>query len=254
MNYVQQIEVYFGDIMDALYPIRKGRNPKGIHTTSELAQALTEILKNNVEEVHHIDQVVADFMAQLQRIKAEMDKDIICLYKGDPAAKSHNEVILAYPGFYAIAAYRIANHLLHAGVPLVPRIISEHAHNKTGVDIHPSATIGDGLCIDHGTGVVIGETTVIGNNVKIYQGVTLGALSIPDKKVTGKRHPTIEDNVVIYAQATILGGDTIIGKNSIIGGNVWITNSIQPNSKVYYNPGNNVRKIIKSNISHKHGD
>ncbi len=254
MNYVQQIEVYFADIMDALYPIRKGRNPTNISSPEDLENGLKNILNNNIEAIQQVDQIAKNFVAQLPHFKSEMDKDIICLYNGDPAANSHNEVILAYPGFYAIAAYRIANHLLKAGVPLIPRIITEHAHNKTGVDIHPGATIGDGLCIDHGTGVVIGETTVIGNNVKIYQGVTLGALSIPKKKVEGKRHPTIEDNVVIYAQATILGGNTIIGKNSIIGGNVWITSSVLPDSKVYYNPGNNIRQTNQPNIKHKHGD
>ena len=254
MNYVQRIEVYFADLMDALYPIRNGKNQTGIRTRNELAIELSAILENNIEAVQDIEKVVEAFINQLPHFKIEMDKDIVCLYNGDPAAKSHEEIILTYPGFYAIAAYRVANHLSKAGVPLIPRIISEHAHSKTGIDIHPNATIGDGLCIDHGTGVVIGETTIIGNHVKIYQGVTLGALSIPEKKVEGKRHPTIEDNVVLYAQATILGGETTIGRNSIIGGNVWITSSVPAFTKVYYKASNNISKTTISNIKHTNGN
>ena len=160
-------------------------------------------------------------------------------------------MILAYPGFYAAVAYRIAHHLELAKVPLVPRIITEYAHGKTGIDIHPGAQIGEGLCIDHGTGVVIGETTVIGKNVKIYQGVILGALSIDKKDILGQRHPTIEDNVIIYAQATILGGDTTIGHDSIIGGNVWITSSVAPNTKIYYNSTSNITKTSPLNSVYK---
>jgi serine O-acetyltransferase len=143
-------------------------------------------------------------------------------------------VIRTYPGFYAIAAHRIAHCLLLNGVNLIPRIISEHAHRQTGIDIHPGAIIGDHFCIDHGTGIVIGETTTIGNHVKIYQGVTLGGLSVKKEDAEKKRHPTIENHVVIYAGASILGGDTVIGEGSIIGGNVWLTKSVPKNSKVYY--------------------
>ena len=160
--------------------------------------------------------------------------DIDAMFAGDPAAKTREEVVRSYPGFYAIAAYRVANALSKIGVNTIPRMITEHAHSKTGIDIHPNANIGDYFCIDHGTGVVIGETTVIGKHVKVYQGVTLGALSVAKEDAKVKRHPTIEDNVVIYAGATILGGNTVVGHNSIVGGNVWLTKSIPPNSKVYY--------------------
>lgn len=175
-----------------------------------------------------------EFFAMLPQIYNKIQMDVDAMFAGDPAAKTREEVIRSYPGFYAIAAYRVAHALSDLGVNTIPRMITEHAHGKTGIDIHPRAKIGDNFCIDHGTGVVIGETTEIGKHVKIYQGVTLGALSVNKEDAQVKRHPTIEDNVVIYAGATILGGNTVIGKNSIIGGNVWLTKSIAPNSKVYY--------------------
>ena len=152
--------------------------------------------------------------------------DAIAAFNGDPAAKSGDEVIVSYPGLEAIIVYRIAHFLHESGVPVIPRIMTEHVHGKTGIDIHPGAKIGEGFFIDHGTGVVIGETSIIGNNVKIYQGVTLGALSVKKSLKNTKRHPTIEDDVTIYANATILGGDTVIGKGSVIGGNSWITESV----------------------------
>ncbi len=174
------------------------------------------------------------FAESLPRIYELLMKDARAMSDGDPAATGPNEVILAYPGFYAIAIYRIAHRLCELGVPLIPRLLTEYAHQKTGIDIHPGATIGEYFCIDHGTGIVIGQTTVIGNHVKIYQGVTLGALSV-DKTLAGvKRHPTIQDNVVIYAGATILGGHVTVGHDSIIGGNVWLTETIKPFSKVYH--------------------
>ena len=151
-------------------------------------------------------------------------------FKGDPAAKSNEEVILSYPGLQAISVYRIANFLHKNGIPIIPRIMSEHVHGTTGIDIHPGATIGESFFIDHGTGVVIGESCIIGNNVKIYQGVTLGALSVKKELMNKKRHPTIEDDVTIYANATILGGNTVIGRKSIIGGNTWVTESVKPES------------------------
>lgn len=175
-----------------------------------------------------------EFFKMLPQVYDQIQLDIDAMFEGDPAAKTREEVIRSYPGFYAIAAYRVANALCKIGVNTIPRMITEHAHGKTGIDIHPSATIGKYFCIDHGTGVVIGETTVIGDHVKIYQGVTLGALSVNKEDAKVKRHPTIEDNVVIYAGATILGGNTTIGRNSIVGGNVWLTKSIPPESKVYY--------------------
>jgi serine O-acetyltransferase len=179
-------------------------------------------------------KIAENFFERLPAIYEKINQDVSAMFDGDPAAKSKSEVIRTYPGFYAIAAYRIANDLHSSGVKGIPRIITEHAHSRTGIDIHPAATIGEYFCIDHGTGVVIGETTVIGNHVKIYQGVTLGALSVNKEDAERKRHPTLEDHVVVYAGATILGGETIIGKNSVIGGNVWLTRSVPANSKIYY--------------------
>ncbi len=179
-------------------------------------------------------KLVEEFFKEVVNIKSLLQKDIQALYDGDPAAKSFTEIIRSYPGFYAIAAHRVGHQLYKMGVDLIPRIISENAHSKTGVDIHPGATIGEYFCIDHGTGVVIGETTRVGNRVKVYQGVTLGALSVENRNIVDKRHPTIEDGVIIYAGATILGGNTVVGKNSIIGGGVWVTRSTKEEAKVYY--------------------
>ncbi|MFZ5572981.1 MAG: serine O-acetyltransferase EpsC [Thermodesulfobacteriota bacterium] len=176
------------------------------------------------------------FLEKVPEIRISLAADIRAAYEGDPAAKSYDEIIFSYPGLYAITVYRIAHELYRLEVPMIPRIMTEHAHSITGIDIHPGATIGKSFVIDHGTGVVIGETSEIGDNVRIYQGVTLGALSLPKEAVEGlkgkKRHPTIQDDVVIYANATILGGDTVIGKGSVIGGNVWLTNSVPGDTKV----------------------
>lgn len=181
---------------------------------------------------------VAILMESLPVIKKTLQQDIVAAYEGDPAARSIMEVVMSYPGLMAIMVHRIAHILYSQDVPLIPRIMSEHAHSLTGIDIHPGATIGPGFFIDHGTGVVIGETSTIGKRVKLYQGVTLGALSFPKDKdgnpIKGiKRHPHVEDDVTIYAGATILGGDTVIGEGSEIGGNVWLTHSVPPHSKVY---------------------
>lgn len=182
-----------------------------------------------------------EFVAKLPRVRHDLALDIQAAYDGDPAARDFDEIILAYPGLFAIMVYRLAHELHGQGVRLIPRVMTEHAHTVTGIDIHPGARIGHSLFIDHGTGVVIGETCEIGNNVKIYQGVTLGALSIPrdeQGKVirAGKRHPTLEDDVVIYAGATILGGQAVIGRGAVIGGNVWLTESVPPGSKVINRP------------------
>ena len=174
------------------------------------------------------------FFEALPTIMDALNQDAQAMYHGDPAAKSVDEVIRTYPGFYAIAAYRIAHQLYSQDIQIIPRSITEIAHSRTGIDIHPGASIGSYFCIDHGTGIVIGETSVIGNHVKMYQGVTLGALSVNKQDADVKRHPTIEDHVVLYAGATILGGDTVIGSRSVVGGNVWLTKSILPDSKVYY--------------------
>ncbi len=186
--------------------------------------------------------VAAEFAGKIPEIRRVLDFDVRAAYEGDPAATSQMEVVLSYPGLYAVTVHRLAHELYLQKVPILPRVMSEIAHSRTGIDIHPGATIGEGFFIDHGTGVVIGETTVIGRNVKLYQGVTLGALSFPKDKATGilrkghKRHPNVEDNVVIYAGATILGGDTVIGHDSEIGGNVWLMESIPPHSRVYNKP------------------
>lgn len=189
-----------------------------------------------------IDSICNQFFEQLEKIYDLCMEDMQAILEGDPAATDQKEVIRSYPGFFAIAVYRIAHLMLQLDIPYLPRILTEYAHSQTGIDIHPAARIGRSFCIDHGTGVVIGETTVIGEQVKIYQGVTLGALSISKEMAKQKRHPTIGDRVVIYAGTTILGGETIIGHDSIIGGNVWITESIPPNSKVYFSNGQQILK------------
>lgn len=185
------------------------------------------------------------FFNELPELYRVLNTDIQAIFTGDPAARSEFEVIRAYPGFFAISFYRMA-HLLHKyEVSLIPRILTEFAHSKTGIDIHPAAQIDEYFYIDHGTGTVIGETTQIGKHVKLYQGVTLGALSVAKYMAYTKRHPTVGDNVVIYAGATILGGDTVIGHDSVIGGNVWLTNSVAPNSTVYHTPMIKVAKKEK---------
>ncbi|NER16422.1 serine O-acetyltransferase EpsC [Spongiivirga citrea] len=176
------------------------------------------------------------YIHTLPAILQKLNLDATAIVENDPAAKSIEEVYMAYPGFLAIAIYRLSHELYKLGFPLVPRLMTEYAHRETGVDINPGASIGDSFFIDHATGVVIGETTIIKNNVKLYQGVTLGALYVSKELENTKRHPTVEDNVTIYANATILGGETIIGANSIIGGNVWITESIPANSIVSHTP------------------
>lgn len=176
------------------------------------------------------------YLEVLPEILETLNLDARAISDCDPASQSIHEVYMAYPGFYAIAIYRLAHILHHWGFPLVPRLMTEYAHSKTGVDINPGAIIGKSFFIDHGTGVVIGETTCIKDNVKIYQGVTLGALYVEKELRQTKRHPTIENGVTIYANATILGGKTVIGANSVIGGNAWVTASVPPNSKVFHTP------------------
>lgn len=179
--------------------------------------------------------ISTQFFEGVPELYRVLNTDVEAILNGDPAAKSEFEVIRAYPGFYALCFYRIAHLLLTLDVPLLPRILTEYAHSKTGIDIHPGAEIGEYFYVDHGTGIVIGETAIIGNYVKLYQGVTLGALSVDKSMVSMKRHPTVEDNVIIYSNATVLGGDTAIGHNSIIGGNVWLTHSVPAGSFVYHN-------------------
>ncbi len=184
------------------------------------------------------EEKVLAILARLPEIRKQLQLDVEAAFRGDPAAKSTEEIILGYPGIEAIMMYRIAHEFWIGGVPLLPRMMSEYIHGKSGIDIHPGARIGRSFFIDHGTGVVIGETTIIGDNVKIYHGVTLGARSVRKEEGNVKRHPTIEDDVTIYPGATILGGETVIGRGSIIGGNVWLLGSVPPYSKIYYTPEN----------------
>lgn len=212
---------------------------------SEIKRAFEQLLeKTKACESNQVMSICEYFFKELEVVYDLCLEDAQAIFDGDPAAHDLNEVIRTYPGFLAIAVYRIAHIMTHIDVPYLPRIFTEYAHSKTGIDIHPKARIGRFFCIDHGTGVVIGETTIIGDHVKIYQGVTLGALSVDKKMVLTKRHPTINDHVVIYSGATILGGETEIGENSIIGGSVWITQSVLPNSRVYYSSSDH--QFIKS--------
>jgi len=176
-------------------------------------------------------------LAALPELRAELGRDVLAAFESDPAASGVDEIVACYPGLYAIAIYRVAHRLLAEGAEVLPRMLTEYAHSRTGIDIHPGATIGESFFIDHGTGIVVGETCLIGNRVRIYQGVTLGALSVRDRGRTDKpnpkkRHPTIEDDVIIYANATILGGDTVIGRGAVVGGNAWITYSVPAGIRV----------------------
>ena len=200
-----------------------------LESVSQLTESLSKL-------THSVAIEPESLFPSLLVIRSQLLLDAKAILDGDPAATSLEEIVLSYPGFLAVAHYRIAHYLHGHGFKLVPRIITEKAHRETGIDIHPGAEIGERFFIDHGTGVVIGETTIIGSGVKLYQGVTLGALSISKEMAKSKRHPTIEDDVLIYANATILGGETVIGRGSIIGGNAWITESVPPGSFVKYNP------------------
>lgn len=214
-----------------------------------LLRPLESCANDRAESIAHA------FFERLPAIYDSLLLDAEAIHRGDPAATTIDEVILTYPGFYAIAVYRIAHALYAMGVRILPRVFTEFSHEKTGIDIHPGAHIGRSFCIDHGTGIVIGETTSIGNGVKLYQGVTLGALSVEKNLALTKRHPTIEDNVVIYSHATILGGETTIGHDSIVGGNVWVTESIPPYTKVYHHAQTKVRSGAAPNAGfHEHNN
>jgi serine O-acetyltransferase len=236
--HVPQVRRSVDELLCLIFPQRGCLVDKGLEGTLAQVSKLEEQFAHYIESVAGLDPSLKGlgrskalaFFEGITSLVQVMDRDVEAAFQGDPAAYSKEEVIITYPGFYAISIYRLANALHKLHVPLIPRLMSEYAHEKTGIDIHPGAIIDEGLFIDHGTGVVIGETSHIGKNVKIYQGVTLGALSVKKKLQSTKRHPTIEDDVVIYANATILGGDTIVGKGSMIGGNVWITQSVSPGS------------------------
>ncbi len=207
-----------------------------------LCESLLEILEALEKQLPQSAKDTATiFWGKLPVVYTLLLTDIEAISNGDPAVKSEYEVIRAYPGFYAIFFYRIAHELYLLDVPIVPRVMTEYAHSKTGIDIHPGASIGEHFFIDHGTGIVIGETVIIGKHVKMYQGVTLGALSVAKSMVGTKRHPTVEDNVVIYSGATILGGETVVGSDSIVGGNVWLTRSVPANTTIYHQASTKIR-------------
>lgn len=199
-----------------------------------LQETLSDLINTVTGDKNLTEKQVSQFFEALPELYNQLVLDATSILEFDPAADSLEEVYLAYPGFFATYVYRISHQLWTQEVKILPRVISEYAHSKTGIDIHPGATIGKSFFIDHGTGIVIGETTVIGNNVKIYQGVTLGALNVSKEKAHQKRHPNIEDDVIIYSGATILGGETTIGRESVIGGNVWVTQDVPANSLVYH--------------------
>lgn len=240
---------FINELINFLFPIRTDKNIslKNMEAKwEELQQIFISLLvplKPLMEE--DIESTRLKFFSEIPNIHQRLLKDADAYLKFDPAARCPEEVILCYPGFYTVSIYRLANVLYHMNIPVLPRVISEYAHGKTGIDIHPGATIGDKLFIDHGTGIVIGETCVIGRNVKIYQGVTLGALYVGKNLAGSKRHPTIEDNVVIYSNSTILGGDTVIGHDSVVGGNTWLTESIPPFSVAYHKPSITIRDSKK---------
>ena len=231
------VESFIQDALDIVFP---GMLRKSFHNADDLrtilekhTKSLATLLAKLGAEKKKIHATVDAYSSELLILNELLKKDAMSLLDGDPAASSIEEILLCYPGLFAVATYRLA-HVINKFNRILPRIMSEIAHEKTGIDIHPGAVIGNSFFIDHGTGVVIGETAHIGNNVKIYQGVTLGALSVDKKFGSVKRHPTIEDNCVIYSNATILGGETLIGTGSIIGGNVWMTKSVPPYSLVYH--------------------
>jgi serine O-acetyltransferase len=249
---VKQEVAHFGDaVVRILFPHFSEEE----YFSAEEIEGELVLLKRDLNKVlaplagqmsRSVEEVADQFFSRLPEIHRLLWLDAEAIHAGDPAAESVDEVVSAYPGFFAIAVYRIAHVFYSLKVPIFPRILSEVAHQRTGIDIHPGATIGRSFFIDHGTGIVVGETTVIGDSVKIYQGVTLGALSIDKSLCATKRHPTIEDKVVIYSNATILGGETTIGHDSVIGGNVWLTESVPPYSVVYHKSEIRVRNREQS--------
>ncbi len=229
---------FVDELLDFFFPVEAA-----FELSDDLEDERTEKLKRILRQVlrplkdklpDSFETVINTFFENLDEVYDKLILDAEAFVASDPAAEGIEEVIIAYPGFYAIAVYRIAHELYKLKVPILPRLITEYAHNRTGIDIHPGATIGNAFFIDHGTGVVIGQTTIIGNHVKLYQGVTLGALAVRKEAQGAKRHPTIENNVIIYAGSCILGGETTVGHDSVIGGNVWLTESVLPFSIVYH--------------------
>ncbi|NNG02275.1 MAG: serine acetyltransferase [Desulfobacteraceae bacterium] len=266
-GYVSEIIDKFREILFPGYYEKEKLDPANLkYGMGQSVSQLYDLLSENI--THHIrhdcfkyhqsckdceelgQKIALDVLSSVPALRRILATDVQAAFDGDPAAKGYDEIIFCYPGIYAITVYRVAHEISKHGVPMLPRIMTEHAHRETGIDIHPGAQIGERFAIDHGTGIVIGETTEIGRNVRVYQGVTLGALSLPKdagKKLRGKkRHPTIEDDVIIYSGATILGGQTIIGARSVIGGNVWITGSVPADTTVLLE---NPKLVYKSNRS-----
>ncbi len=241
---VDEIEEFINHLLQFLFPEWNDKRLKNRFDVEVefniLKRQFTLLLQqtSSCSELNH-EGCCNQFFEALPKVYEMCLEDCEAILHGDPAATDRKEVIRSYPGFLAIVIYRIANAIYRVGIPYIPRIFSEIAHSRTGIEIHPGASIGHRFCIDHGTGLVIGETTEIGDDVKIYQGVTLGALSVKKELAKKKRHPTIGNKVVIYANATILGGQTVIGEGSIIGGGVWITESVEPYSKIYNTNINN---------------
>jgi serine O-acetyltransferase len=226
------VEIAVKSVFKLMFPMNEEATSNEFDVTSNILRDQWETIFRRIKPENN--DISQQFLKGLPQIRKILLQDATFILESDPAAKSLVEVIAIYPGFFAIYCYRLAYSLIKFQVPFLPRMITEYAHKVTGIDIHPSATIGTPFSIDHGTGIVIGETAIVGNSVKLYQGVTLGALSVDKSKASKKRHPTIEDNCILYAGCTILGGDTVVGRNSIIGGNVWLTESILPFSIVYH--------------------
>jgi serine O-acetyltransferase len=235
--HIGNVEYYIGELIDGLHDKLTQQIARALRHEADCGHEAENFNSQATDFEALAQQKAISFLSSLPDLRLVLEDDVRAAYEGDPAAKSHYEIVFCYPGLEAVTVYRLAHELLNLSVPLLPRIMTEAAHSKTGIDIHPGANIGPGFFIDHGTGVVIGETCDIGRNVKLYQGVTLGALSFPrdgqGQLVRGKkRHPTLEDEVVVYANATILGGDTTIGHHAVIGSNVWLTHSVAPNTRV----------------------
>ena len=243
----EQLGSWAEDIFQWLFYLHPTYTREDVFLSKEimLKKTLLQFMDQIQSGIANPANCVASFFRKLPLIYKLLKSDLEVMYNSDPAAESVQEVLLAYPGFFAIAIHRISHELSIYKIPVIPRLLAEYAHYKTGIDIHPGATIGERFLIDHGTGVVIGGTCNIGKDVKIYQGVTLGALSVSRDHAAIKRHPTIGDRVVLYANATILGGNTVIGNDSVIGGNVWITHSIPSNSMVFHKS----EIIIKNNVN-----
>jgi serine O-acetyltransferase len=228
-------EEFAGRVLALLFPQFAHPLRLGVAGVDEEAAQIDALLRAAITPmVHDVEPVVATFLNELPNVRASLLLDAEAILAGDPAAESLEEVIVAYPGFLATAVHRVAHELYLLNVPVFPRLLSEWSHRETGIDIHPGAVLGASFAIDHGTGVVIGETSIIGDRVRLYQGVTLGAHAVSKKLAHQKRHPTIGNDVVVYANATILGGTTVIGDGSIIGGNVWMTSSVPPRSVVQF--------------------